>query len=190
MQGRPAFLNDGATYYRFTVRTHRSRCILCNADVRGALRHALGEVRKRWPFRIYAWVLLPDHLHGVWALPCDSNATWDDHGHQRRWTAIKGRVTRAVGRRYFLRTWLEDGSHRNRDASRKVWAGNDWVQRIDSARELRASADYLHWNPVGHGLVPSADRWPYSTFHDWLRSGRYDTHWSGGPTATTPSFGE
>jgi putative transposase len=40
----------------------------------GALRAAVRETRRRFPFRIDAMVVLPDHLHAVWTLPegdCD-----------------------------------------------------------------------------------------------------------------------
>lgn len=33
------------------------------------LRQAIRETRKRQPFHIDAWVVLPDHLHCVWTLP-------------------------------------------------------------------------------------------------------------------------
>jgi putative transposase len=34
-----------------------------------ALRQAVRRVRARAPFRIDAWVVLPDHMHCLWTLP-------------------------------------------------------------------------------------------------------------------------
>ncbi len=34
-----------------------------------ALRHAVRVTRLKRPFRIDAWVVLPDHMHCVWTLP-------------------------------------------------------------------------------------------------------------------------
>ena len=33
------------------------------------LRETVKLVRKRYPFKIDAWVVLPEHLHAVWTLP-------------------------------------------------------------------------------------------------------------------------
>ena len=51
----------GGTYF-FTAVTHGRQAILTNDDVRAALRDAIDLVRKRQPFRIDGWVLLPDHM--------------------------------------------------------------------------------------------------------------------------------
>ena len=53
----------GATYF-FTLVGYRRQGILCEARI-GALRDAIVLVRGKRPFEIDAWVLLPDHLHGV-----------------------------------------------------------------------------------------------------------------------------
>lgn len=29
--------------------------------------------------------------------------------------------------------------------------------------------DYIHFNPVKHGLVADPDEWPYSTWHRWKK---------------------
>ena len=64
---------------------------------------------------------------------------------------IKSRVTRAVGRRYFLRAWLADGGHGDSGGTGQFWARGGWSRRLISAAELSAGVDYLHWNPVHHG---------------------------------------
>ena len=58
----------GASYF-FTVVTERRQPILTDPAVRQALREAIVSVRHTLPFRIGAWVLLPDHLHAIWTLP-------------------------------------------------------------------------------------------------------------------------
>ena len=49
----------GATYF-FTLVTYRRRPILCNPLVRSVLRGAIKAVQSRHPFKLDAWVLLPD----------------------------------------------------------------------------------------------------------------------------------
>ena len=57
----------GATYF-FTVSLHDRRSDLLVRHI-DALRDAVREVRRRLPFHIDGWVVLPDHMHCLWTLP-------------------------------------------------------------------------------------------------------------------------
>jgi putative transposase len=67
----------GASWF-FTVNLLDRRRHLLVKHV-GALRAAVRETRRRFPFHIDAMVVLPDHLHAVWTLPegdCDIPVRW------------------------------------------------------------------------------------------------------------------
>ena len=40
--------------------------------------------------------------------------------------------------------------------------------------------DYVHINPVKHGLVERVRDWPHSTFHCLVEQGVYPADWAGG----------
>ena len=40
--------------------------------------------------------------------------------------------------------------------------------------------DYIHYNPVKHGLVKRVLDWPYSSFHRYANEGVYETEWGVG----------
>jgi putative transposase len=40
--------------------------------------------------------------------------------------------------------------------------------------------DYVHINPLKHGLVKRVREWPYSTFHRLVEKGVYPADWAGG----------
>ena len=40
--------------------------------------------------------------------------------------------------------------------------------------------DYVHINPVKHGLVKRVIDWPHSTFNRLVESGVYPNDWAGG----------
>jgi putative transposase len=50
--------------------------------------------------------------------------------------------------------------------------------------------DYLHYNPVKHGLVKQVKDWPYSSFHRYLAAGVYTPHWAIASPADETGFGE
>lgn len=60
----------GGSFF-FTVVTERRAAILGNDPARDLLRAAFRDCRQRWPFRVDALVMLPDHLHAIWTLPPD-----------------------------------------------------------------------------------------------------------------------
>jgi len=39
--------------------------------------------------------------------------------------------------------------------------------------------DYVHINPLKHGLVQRVADWPYSTFHQLTQQGIYPLDWAG-----------
>lgn len=52
-----------------------------------------------------------------------------------------------------------------------------WEHLIRDAQDYARHLDYIHFNPVKHGLVTRAREWPYSTFHRYLKRGLYDADW-------------
>ena len=68
----------GGTFF-FTVVTFNRINILTNPANVALLRTAFKSVMKSHPFKIDAFVLLPDHLHCIWTLPpddCDFSTRW------------------------------------------------------------------------------------------------------------------
>lgn len=160
----------GATFF-FTVVTHRRQRILTDAPVRLALRDAIRHVRAQWPFAIDAWVLLPDHLHCIWTLPLN------DADFGRRWGCIKRLATRAVAAEY-ARPECRTASRIARRES-TIWQRRFWEHQIRDDADYAAQMDYLHYNPVKHGLVTTVADWPHSTFHRLVRAGVYAADWAG-----------
>lgn len=117
-----------------------------------ALREAVRVTQAERPFRIDAWVVLPDHMHAVWTLP------EQDADYSVRMGAIKGRFCRMVpeGR---MRA-----SHIIR-RERGVWQRRFWERHIRCDEEFAAHVRYCWINPVKHGLVDHPDAWPYSSWH-------------------------
>jgi putative transposase len=55
-----------------------------------------------------------------------------------------------------------------------------WEHLIKNETDYRAHMDYLHINPVKHGLVKWVKDWPYSIFHKVVEQEIYPQDWSGG----------
>jgi putative transposase len=160
---------DGGSYF-FTVVTYGRRPVLCDRDVRLALRESIQLVRIRWPFTIDAWVLMPEHMHCIWTLPPG------DSDYSRRWSVIK-RLTSQASTAGHMRTAGGTSRHRRKEGG--LWQRRFWEHCIRDQEDFVRCRDYLHWNPVRHGYTGRVADWPYSTFHRWVRDGVYPADWGG-----------
>jgi len=59
---RRVFVDGGCWFFTVNLEDRRSRLL---TEHIGALREAVAKVRRRRPFDIDAWVVLPDHLHAA-----------------------------------------------------------------------------------------------------------------------------
>lgn len=56
--------------------------------------------------------------------------------------------------------------------------------------DLRKHIDYVHFNPVKHGLVTRTMDWPYSSFHRFVKQGHLPADWGIAVAVNGKQFGE
>ena len=174
----------GATWF-FTVVSYQRRTFLCDEPVRVALRNAIIRVRKKYPFEINAWVLMPDHFHCIWTLPSG------DHNYSLRMSLLKRSVTLKC--KSLVSRPDEASPSRTRHREATVWQKRFWAHRIRDEKDLERHLDYIHYNPVKHGHCLAPDAWPYSTLHKYQSAGVYPENWAidpGRPAPANQTFGE
>ena len=67
-----------------------------------------------------------------------------------------------------------------RRRERGIWQRRFWEHTIRDDRDYAAHMDYVHFNPVRHGLVARAADWPYSSFRRCVALGLYPADWCAG----------
>ena len=157
----------GGTYF-FTVNLLDRRSCLLVEQV-DLLREVVRAVKRRRPFQIDAWVVLPDHLHAVWTLP------EGDADYSGRWRSIK--IAFAKG---LPKTERRSAVRRSRGV-RGIWQRRFWEHTIRDDADYSAHVDYVHVNPLKHGLVERLAEWPYSSFHRAVARGVYHQDWAAAP---------
>jgi len=165
----------GGTYF-FTVTLCDRRATFLTAHI-DALRQVFRDTRQAKPFQIEAIVVLPDHLHTVWRLPAD------DSDYAGRWRMIKSRFTRMLAQRGVAIT-------RNAKGEYDLWQRRYWEHTIRDDLDLQRHVDYIHYNPVKHGLVKRVADWPYSSFHRYVRQGILQSDWATAEGLLEDKFGE
>src|SRR5690349_4247005 len=116
------------------------------------LRNAVRMVRQRHPFQIHGWVVLPDHLHCVIELPKD------EADFAVRWRLIKGAFSKG------LSVTEQRSEVRMARGERAIWQRRYWEHLIRDEADFCAHMDYVHINPLKHGLVKQVSEWPAFNF--------------------------
>ena len=137
--------------YRFLERDRTRRWFL----------DELERVRQKWPFDLWAYVLMPEHVH-LLIFPRDPSL---------KTGKIVGQVKEAVARQAiaFLTVqspdWLpritvrEGGRLR-----RRFWQpGGGYDRNVVEPSTAHKMVEYIHANPVRRGLVASAEDWEWSS---------------------------
>ena len=125
------------------------------------------RVRAKRPFHIDGWVVLPEHMHCIWTLPPG------DDDYPARWKAIKTAFAKRISKTEIL------SAVRAAKGERGIWQRRYWEHTIRDELDYSLHMDYLHINPVKHGLVERVVDWPYSSFHKLAAAGVYAGDWAG-----------
>ena len=164
----------GGTFF-FTVTLHDRSSTLLTKYV-DQLRLAFRETQLKRPFKIDAIVILPDHLHCLWTLPPGEG------DYSGRWRSIKSCFVRKL-----RKSGLKVGINAKGEAD--IWQRRFWEHQIRDDKDFEAHVNYIHINPVKHGLVKNVIDWPWSSFHEYVRKGLLDGNWASDSRAIS-EFGE
>jgi putative transposase len=172
---RRAKISGGTFFFTVTI-ADRSDDLLVREIER--LRRIYRSVQARYPFETVAICILPDHIHALWSLP-DGDADFP-----LRWSLIKSGFSRGLN---------EAAPLSSRQAAKRekgLWQRRYWEHAIRDERDLARHVDYIHFNPVKHGLVARVVDWPHSSFHQYVARSDLPKDWGGDVCEMSGAFGE
>ena len=173
---RRSLATGGTFFFTVNLADRKSDLLVEEMD---RLRRAVELARVRYPFQMLAYCVLPEHLHAVWRLQ------ENDADFGLRWSVIK---------RSFSRGLPAAGARSASKISKRekgLWQRRFWEHQIRDEDDLQRHVDYIHFNPVKHGLVRRVADWPHSSFHAFVKRGRLPRDWAGmGDGGVADGFGE
>jgi REP-associated tyrosine transposase len=155
---------DTPALYLTSVANHRLPVFRTDA-IKGVACAALDEARTSGCFSIYAYVIMPDHLHTI----TDSNLM-----PSKVLQYINGIISRRVidhlkvgGHNASLRKLQrESGTHGHRYS---LWEHHSNVMPIFSEDMLMQKVNYIHQNSVKAAFVERAEDYRWSSARVWKR---------------------
>ena len=166
---RRAYIRGGTFF--FTVVTHGRCPVFKDKYAVDILKGSFKRVMTTYPFEIDSMVVLPDHLHCIWILPDD------DFDFSVRWRQIKSDFTRNCP----VRPAGDISDSRRTKKEGGIWQRRFWEHMIRDEADLNVHRDYIHYNPVKHGLVNSPEEWEHSSFKAFVGKGFYAEDWGRSP---------
>ena len=137
-----------------TCVTHQRRPILL--EHAGEFWKAIRHVQSIWEFELIAWCLLPDHFHAI-VDPRGANIS-----------EIMQRLKTKFAGLYRAKYSLREG---------RVWQNRFWDHIIRDENDLNRHLDYIHINPVKHGVCESPFVHSQSSLHVFAEQGYYESDW-------------
>ncbi len=156
-------IEGGAFFFTLALAARGSDLLVQHIE---RLRGAYTEVEKRHPFETVAICILPDHIHALWQLP-DSDADYAS-----RWSLIKSGFSRGLSP-------AERSMSKIRKREKGIWQRRYWEHAIRNDADFERHIDYIHYNPVKHGLVTRVADWPFSSFHRYVAQDILPRDWAG-----------
>ena len=122
------------------------------------LRSVLHQVQELHPFHMLAYVFLPDHFHIL--IKPEPGVTHSQimHSAKPNFTKAYKQVLHITGTMHF-------------------WQQRYWDHIIRDEVDLQRHLDYIHYNPVKHGLVVKPEEWVGSSYCHWQQRGAYSQGW-------------
>jgi putative transposase len=168
-------LEGGTFFFTLALADRRSDRLVSHID---RLRRSYGIMQQRLPVETLAICILPDHLHALWQLP------EDDADFASRWSLFKSGFSRG------LPAAKSRSSSKVAKREKGIWQRRYWEHAIRNEADFERHVDYIHYNPVKHGLVTRIADWPHSSFHRYVEQGILPADWAGDAAELPGSFGE
>jgi putative transposase len=137
-----------------------------NADLaRQWVLEAMDAARRVHPFDLWAWVLMPEHMH-LLLFPRDGVGVGSILKSIKQPVAKKAVEWVRRNAPAFLPRLL-DAQPSGRRSYRFWQPGGGYDRNLWSANEIHEKIGYIHANPVRRGLVPTPGDWAWSSLRAW-----------------------
>ena len=139
---RPTRHVPGGFCYHVLSRGNARQTVFHKPDDYAAFLRLLDEAAARWPMRVLAWCLMPNHFHLV------------------LWPHADGDLSRYM--QWLLSTHVRR-YHEHYRTSGHVWQGRYKAFPIQENEHLLTVLRYVERNPLRAGLARKAESWPYTS---------------------------
>lgn len=127
--------------------------------------NSLAFCRKNKGLRLYAYVVMENHVHMIAGAPDVSSVVQSFKGFTAREIV---RLAEAEGRRPLLNQFAMHKKRYKSASQHQVWQEGAHPQLIQGDEMLNQKMVYIHDNPVRRGYVDAPEHWRYSSARNYF----------------------
>ena len=161
MNYRRAFIQNSFLHL-IIVSYERKNIFVDNINL---LRLAFKNAKQFFSFKIIAICVLPDHIHVIL-----------NPKNIKEYPKIITSIKYYFSKNYNVGVETPTYGYVNK-GEKGIFQRRFFEHTITSEEELNNQIDYIHYNPVKHGLVNNICDWQYSSFHKFVKQGLYENDW-------------
>lgn len=161
MNYRRAFIQNSYLHL-IIVSYNRKNIFIDNIEL---LRHAFKNAKQFFNFEIIAICVLSDHIHVIL-----------NPKNIEEYSKIITSIKYYFSKNYNVGVETPTYGYVNK-GEKGIFQRRFFEHTITSEEELNNQINYIHYNPVKHGLVNKVKDWPYSSFHKFVKLGLYENDW-------------
>ena len=125
-----------------TTSTKNKQLVFKKAENARILADVLYDLRKESKLKLYAFAVMPDHLHFIFLPLTPENLSTILH-------KLKRRSSREI--------------HKKDKSKGTLWERRFYDRILRNDLEFAKAIDYIHWNPVKGGLSETTEGYPFSS---------------------------
>ncbi len=160
------YFQPGGMFF-FTLVTYKRRKLFVDERSIDLFNASVQYVQIKHPFEMDAYCICPDHIHMIWTLP------EDEVDYPTRLRLLKSHFSH----HYIDGDRLIVSESRKKNGEKDIWQRRYWEHFIRDEDDYLRHLEYIHYNPVKHGLVNAPALWRYSSFSEYVEQGLYPVEW-------------
>lgn len=155
-QKPPRLYCDNSDYF-LTFNSYKRRKLLIYETIPKLLLNSIEFLIKRLKLEMIAYVILPEHMHLL--LKCEQSKLISNF--LRRFKTYTSKKIKKIHNVNYV----------------NIWQPGTYDHVINDEDDYWNHIDYIHFNPVKHGLVKRPEDWEWSSFRKFVKNGEYNIGW-------------
>jgi len=146
--------------HEYTFSTYRRQPFLLDNEFRRIFPKNLDRARRKHGFLVWAYVLMPEHIHLL--IPARTALTADILSSIKQ-PFTKRIVAKLKKENPELLTKMVSGAKRGNSPYSFWQVGGGFDRNVKEVDDYWTCIEYIHWNPVRRGLTEQPQDWPWSS---------------------------
>jgi len=173
--GLQRFQHSGQTHF-VTFSCYHRQPFLVSDSIKRSFELALERVRHIFQLRVYAYVIMPEHVHLLLSEPqrsllADAIKSLKQGVSRRAIATVESANTETTDGAPFKPSFGLSGAFPTQTSPHHFWQKRYYDFNVRTYDQFLEKINYTHQNPVRRGLCKRAEDWPWSSFLQYATGG-------------------